>query len=66
MIRSPLTSLSGRWELIGDDGTATYDDFWMMADYLAEHYDRQPEDSEDQPHPRTGNRACVGYRRSES
>jgi hypothetical protein len=50
-IRSPLTSRSGQWELISDDGTTTYDDFWIMADYLAEHYDRKPEDSEDQPNP---------------
>jgi hypothetical protein len=45
MIKSPLTSRSGRWELISDDGTTLYDDFWMMVDYLAEHYDREPEDS---------------------
>lgn len=34
-IKSPLTSLSGRWELSTDGGTATYDDFWMMVDHLA-------------------------------
>lgn len=51
MIRSPLTSRSRQWELISDGGTTYYDDFWLMADYLAEHYDREPEDSEDQPHP---------------
>jgi hypothetical protein len=45
MIKSPLTSRSGMWELISDNGTTMYDDFWMMADYLAGHYAREPEDS---------------------
>jgi hypothetical protein len=64
-IRSPLTSRSGMWELIGDDGTATYDDFWMMVDYLAVHYDREPEDSEDQPYPQDRQPGVQGNRRSE-
>lgn len=52
MIKSPLTSRSGRWELMIDNGTTIYDNFWMMVDYLAERYDNEPEGDEDQPHPK--------------
>jgi hypothetical protein len=38
-ISSPLTSLSGMWELTieGNDATS-YADFWMMIDYISERY----------------------------
>ncbi|MGH3248189.1 MAG: hypothetical protein ACRDOI_18595 [Trebonia sp.] len=39
-IKSPLTSRSGKWELTLDGATtATYDDFWMMVDFLAARFD---------------------------
>jgi hypothetical protein len=51
MIKSPLTSRSGRWELSSQGGTTIYDDFWLMVDFLADRYDREAEDSEDHRAP---------------
>lgn len=49
-IKSPLTSLSGRWELSTDGGTTTYSNFWLMVDFLAGRYDNdEPGDEDDEP-----------------
>jgi hypothetical protein len=34
-ITSPLTSMSGMWELRVHDTTTLFNDFWMMVDHLA-------------------------------
>jgi hypothetical protein len=49
MITTPLTSRSGVWELSTDGrSSATYEDFWMMADYLAAKFaDPGPEEDDD-------------------
>jgi hypothetical protein len=49
MITTPQTSRSGMWELSTDGrSTAIYDDFWLMADYLAAKFaDPSPEEDDD-------------------
>jgi hypothetical protein len=49
-IRPPQTSRSGHWELsTGERDSTIYDDFWMMADYLAARYaDDEADDDEGQ------------------
>lgn len=38
-IRTPLTSPSRKWELtIDDNGTSFYDDFWSLAQVIADRY----------------------------
>lgn len=38
-ITTPLTSRSGKWELSTDGrSSGTYDDFWMMVDFLANKF----------------------------
>jgi hypothetical protein len=38
-ISSPLTSLSGMWELAVEGGdTTAYSGFWLMVDYLSERF----------------------------
>jgi hypothetical protein len=37
-ITTPLTSRSGKWELVIDDSTAQWDDFWLMIDHLADRF----------------------------
>ena len=52
VINPPLTSRSGLWELTtSGGGTTLYDDFWLMADFIAARYDREPEGNENQPPP---------------
>jgi hypothetical protein len=38
-ITTPQTSRSGKWELSTDGcSSGTYDDFWMMVDFLANKF----------------------------
>jgi hypothetical protein len=47
-IKSPLTSLSGNWELAIDGDNTSFDDFWMLVDHLAARYDNDNEPDDDE------------------